>query len=160
MDNPTTLADLLPYLLHLVAPYLISGPILSHALEQIPFFLDPPDDAHPEGKYPDWLQISAVYLICLFLVIVNGVLSGAYATGLTGDLIRTTFANATAFMAMVTLPHLAVNQFLPSIATFLSGLFAGVIAAISSIIHPPPTVTATDQLTGQVLTGILESAKG
>lgn len=160
MDNPTTLADLLPYLLHLIAPYLISGPILSHALEQIPFFLDPPDETHPEGKYPDWLQITGVYLICLLLVIVNGALSGAYATGLTGDLIRTTFANATAFMAMVTLPHLAVNQFLPSIAAFLTGLFSGVVAAISNIFHPAPTVTAAELVTGTILTGTVEPAKG
>ena len=135
MTNPTDFSQLLPYILNLLAPYLLSGPMLSHALEQLPFFDDPDD------KWPDWLQIGVIYVICLGLVIANGILTGVYANGLTGVLIRDTLANATAFISMVTLPHLAINQFLPSLAKWLGVLLGQVGVFISGIFHPvqPPT---------------------
>lgn len=136
MTQPTDFAGVLALLLAQLAPYLVSGPLLSHAIEQFKFIQD--------KSVPNWIKIGFAGLVALGAIFVNSLLTGAYTGGATfGVYLTSTLQQAGLLLSTMTFVNITVSDFVPSFSTWISGVFANVVAAITKIIHPSPAPVVT-----------------
>lgn len=136
MNPPTNFNELLPYIIAIIAPYLISGSFISHFAEQIPFIQD--------DKTPDFLKIGAITGFCIVLAVLHDALTGQFAGGVTATNLNAAISAGTLLAAGTQVWHLGRNNFVPSLLTFVIQFVATVGQAIgnviTSIIHPREAV--------------------
>lgn len=131
MTQPTSPAELFAYLIAILAPYLISGGIIRQAVEMLPFI----KNADPTKELPPWAKFAFVYAICLGGTAINYALTGHYSGLDFGTSVTTTFSVATTVAGATQIVHFGPDV-VQSFGNWVSGLFAGVVAAITKVIHP------------------------
>lgn len=145
MTPPTDLTQLLPYLVALLAPYLISGTLISQFAEQLPFI----HSTDPQKKeWPDFAKVVFVGGICWLLSIAHDALTGQFASGITAANLNAAISAGTLLAAGTQVWHLGRNNFVPSLLTFVIQFVATIGQAIgnviTSIIHPREAVPAVE----------------
>jgi hypothetical protein len=129
LTPPSDFAGVLALLLATIAPYLVSGPLLSHAIEQLAFIQD--------KNVENWIKIAFAGAAALGAIFANSLLTGAYAGGATfGTYLASTLQQAGVLLGTMTFTNVAVSDFVPSFSKWISGVFANIVAAITKIIHP------------------------
>lgn len=127
--QPTDFAGVLALLLAQLAPYIVSGPLLSHVIEQWEIIKD--------EKTPNWLKVAIAFGVALVAVFANSLVTGAYGGGANFSVyLQATFQQAGLLFGTMTITNVSASSFVPSLADWVSGLFSGVVAAITKVIHP------------------------
>lgn len=122
MNPPTDFSQVLALLIAQFAPYLISGPILSHALAQFKFM--------DEKATPDWIKIGVAALVALAGVFLNNLVSGQYSGGAQfGAYLSTTVQQASLLFGTMTLTNVSMDNFLPSLGDWFVKLVATIRGA-------------------------------
>ncbi len=135
MTPPTDFAGVLALLLATVAPYLVSGPLLSKVIDEFPIIKN--------SATPNWLKVAIAFGVALVGVLGSNVISGGYAGGANfGVYLQATLQQAGVLFGTMTFTNVAMSDFIPSFGDWVSGLFSGVVSAIAKIFHPAPTNVA------------------
>lgn len=119
MNQPTDFTALIGLLITQFAPYLISGPLLSHALAQLKFI--------DNKETPDWQKIGLAALVAIGAVFLNSLVTGGYGNGIAvGVAMQNTFQQAALLLGSMTIANVTMDNFLPSLSEWLVKVIATV----------------------------------
>lgn len=105
------------------APYLISGPALSHIIAQWKII----DDA----ETPDFVKLGIAFGVALLGTVGANILTGGYAGGAAfGTYAASTLQSAGLLWGTMTIANVTTDKFIPSLATWFSDTVTRIIVAI------------------------------
>ena len=129
MNPPTDFSQVLALLLAQLAPYIVSGPLLSHVIEQWQIVKAP--------ETPNFVKIGIAFGVALAAIFANSLVTGAYAGGANFSVyLQATLQQAGLLFGTMTITNVSASSFVPSLADWVSNLFGNVVAAITKVIHP------------------------
>lgn len=143
MNQPTNPAELLSYLIALLAPQLVTGAIIRQFAEMLPFI----KNTDETKELPPWGKFVFVYGLCLGGAILNSLLTGRYSGVDFGTAVTSTFSLATTAAAATQIIHFGPDV-VTSFGNWMSGLFGNIVGAITKIIHPSANVAVTESAKG------------
>lgn len=141
MNPPTDFAQLLPFILVQLAPYLVSGPALSHLIGSW--------DIIKKAETPDFVKIGIAFVVALGGVVGANLIAGSYAGGATfGTYAQSTLHDAGVLWSTMTITNVGLDKLVPSFAdwsaTTLTRLIVAVRKGVDTLINQgkPAPVTA------------------